>query len=35
MIGRDLPIFAARFILRTLMHSTIAAPELSMQFNRV
>jgi hypothetical protein len=33
--GGDLPIFAAHFIVRTLMHSTIAAPELSIQFNRV
>jgi len=29
------PIFAARFIRRTFMHSTIAAPELSMQFSNV
>lgn len=28
----DVPIFAARFILRTLMHSATAAPELSMTF---
>lgn len=30
-----IPIFAWRFILRTLTHSTIAAPELSMQFSIV
>ena len=28
--GLDLPTLAARFILRTLMHSATAAPELSM-----
>jgi hypothetical protein len=29
------PIDAARFIFSTLTHSTIAAPELSMQFSIV
>jgi hypothetical protein len=29
----NIPTFAWRFILRTLTHSTMAAPELSMQFN--
>lgn len=28
-----IPILAALFMRRTFMHSTIAAPELSMQFN--
>jgi len=27
---QDVPTLAARFILRTLMHSATAAPELSM-----
>lgn len=31
----DLPIFACLFILRTLTHSTTAAPELSMQLSIV
>lgn len=31
----DWPIVAGRFFLRTFTHSTIEAPELSMQFNSV
>ena len=31
----DVPIFAARFILRTLTHSATAAPELSMTLTMV
>ena len=34
-IGVVVPIFAWRFILRTLTHSTTAAPELSMQLSIV
>jgi len=30
---QDVPTLAARFILRTLMHSATAAPELSMTFS--
>lgn len=33
--GPDLPTFAGRFDRRTLTHSTMAAPELSMQLTRV
>ena len=31
----NVPTFAARFDRRTLTHSTMAAPELSMQLTRV
>ena len=33
--ARDIPTLAARFILRTLMHSATAAPELSMTLSMV
>lgn len=35
MLGHGLPVFAARFIFRTLTHSAMAAPELSITLSMV